>query len=151
MLGLAAAVAWGFFSALGRKWNVEPITAMLVYYLGGIIPAFIWFSVAWPSFLLPTWQEFGCIAYVGVLSNCVGVILWFKALRVSNATLVGNITYSAAFLSVLVLRLTVNSPIRPSALVGLGLITIGVLLAGNFGRVRRPTTPPEQSVAKIPH
>ncbi len=136
LLGLAAAVSWGFFSALGRKWAAEPIAAVFVYGLGGLLLSVPWMLWSWKDLSMPTWTDFGCLAYDGIVANCIGVILWFKALQVSNATLVGNITYSAAFLSVLSLHLMAHSPVRASSLVGLCLITVGVLIASRWGHAR---------------
>ena len=138
LFGLAAAVSWGLFSALGRKWTNRPVPAIFVYYLTGLVLAVLW--VLWDprQLTMPTAREFACMAYAGAVSNCLGAILWFSALQVSNATLVGNIAYSGVFLNVLVIHFIAGAPIRPSSLVGLGLISVGVLLAGRHGSVSTP-------------
>jgi drug/metabolite transporter (DMT)-like permease len=143
LLGFLAAVSWGIFSALGRKWAPDPIAAVFVYYAAAVILSAGWLIITPGEFLWPTWEEAGCMAYAGILSNCVGVILWFKALQVSNATLVGNLTYSAAFLNVLGIYLSIGSPIRPSSIVGLCLVTVGVLVASRYGHVGAARQPAE--------
>ena len=137
LFGVAGAVVWGLFSALGRKWGAEPAPSIFVYYLTGTVLNGIWIIMLPGPVKVPSWGDFATLAYVGMISNCLGSILWFKALQVSNATLVGNITYSAAFLSVVVIHVLARSPIRPTSLVGLLLISAGVLLASRYGSVKK--------------
>ena len=134
LCGLGAAVCWGLFTALSRKWDADSVPAIFVYYLTGLALNGLWLVLAPQAMLMPTWGELGRLAYVGAISNGLGVILWFKALKLESATLVGNICYLAAFVSVVVLWLLAGSTIRLPSIVGLGLISVGVLLEGLSGR-----------------
>jgi len=107
-----------------------------IYYLTGVLLSIAWLALTPQSLVLPTGRELACLAYAGILCNCVGVIVWFKALKVANATLVGNIAYSAAFLNVLVMHFLVGSPIRIPSLIGLCLIATGVLLASRYATAK---------------
>ena len=131
-LGFLAAVCWGIFTALGRKWAPEPVSAIFVYFLTGWVLSVLMLPFA-SGPKIPTTQQLGFLLWAGMLSNCLGAILWFKALAVSNATLVGNLAYSAAFLSVFVINRLNGSPIRVSSLMGLCIIALGVILASRYG------------------
>lgn len=133
LLGLGGAILWGLFGTLGRKWTAGPTSAMFVYYLTSVALNVVWLVLVPSQFVLPTWREFAWMAYAGIVCNCIGTILWFKALQVSSATLVGNVSYASAFLNVLVIHLLTSAPVRVASLIGLGLISVGVLLAGRYG------------------
>ncbi|HUW56658.1 MAG TPA: DMT family transporter [Planctomycetota bacterium] len=129
LLALLAAVSWGIFSALGRRWKHEPLSGMFIFIMTGLVVS--------GGVLLFTggrrypvgWEFYGAF-HVGFICNTVGVILWFQALKHGGASLVGNLALLTAFVNLLFIRLLLpGQTIHWTAVVGLVIIILGVLLS----------------------
>ena len=128
-LALGAAVSWGVFSALGRKWKHEFLTGMFVYALTGVVLSGIVF-LSTSGRMIPVGWEYVRTVYVGVVCNTVGALLWFAALRRGGTLLVSNLVLLTAFVSLVYVWLLMgDQTIRWQAVTGLTVIILGILLS----------------------
>lgn len=139
LLAFAAAVAWGVFSSLGRKFSPEPITGMFVYITTGLALSACMLPFANGRTYPVGWEIYGTF-HIGVLCNSLGVIMWFQALRYGGAALVGNLSYFACFASLGFIWLLLAEPVSVWSILGLCVITVGVFLSRS-GRPAAPLQP----------
>jgi drug/metabolite transporter (DMT)-like permease len=129
LLAVLAAVSWGVFSALGRRWQHEPLTGMFVFLLTGLVISGCILPFTSGRHYPMGWEFYG-VFHVGFLCNTLGGMLWFLALRHGGASLVGNLSLLAAFVNLAFIRLLLpDQTISPWAVAGLAVILLGVLLS----------------------
>jgi drug/metabolite transporter (DMT)-like permease len=76
-------------------------------------------------------------AYVGAFEMGVTFVFWLKALKLSTTTArVGNLIYLSPFVSLVLIHVVVGEAIRPSSVLGLGLIIGGVVIQRSDPRAR---------------
>jgi len=146
LLAFCAAVSWGVFSALGRRWRHEPLSGMFVFICTGVVISGAVLLFTGGRRYPIGWEFYGAF-HVGFLCNTVGVMLWFYALRASGASLVGNLSLLAAFVNLIFIRLLLPAqPIPLIAVVGLAVIVFGVLISRTGKRplveIEQPAEPP---------
>jgi len=129
LLALFAAVSWGVFSALARRWPHEPLSGMFIFLFTGLVISGVVLPFA-PGRHIPTgWEIYGAF-HVGFICNTVATLLWLAALRHAGASLVGNIALLTAVVNLLFICLLIpGQSVHWSAAVGLAVILFGVLLA----------------------
>ncbi|HUV38133.1 MAG TPA: DMT family transporter [Planctomycetota bacterium] len=143
LIAFLAAVSWGVFSALGRKWKHEPITGLFIFMVTGLVISVVVLPFTAGRHYPVGWEIYGAF-HVGFLCNTVGVMLWFAALRHAGASLVGNIALLTAFVNLLFIWLLLGQPVHPTAVLGLAVIVLGIALArtGRRAAAGRPVEPP---------
>jgi drug/metabolite transporter (DMT)-like permease len=120
-LALAAAVAWALYSNLTRKWAGDqpegavvvflPITAIVLF----VICLFVDEPRAW------NFQSIAEALFLGT-STFLGYMLWDKAMRQGNITMVAAFSYLTPLFSTLISCLYLG--IRPGAMLWLGCATL---------------------------
>lgn len=141
LLALLAAVSWGVFSALGRRWRHEPLTGMFIFVSTALVVSGIVLLFTGGRRYPIGWEFYGTF-HVGVLCNTVGVMLWFGALRHGGASLVGNLSLLSAFVALVFIRVLLPNQTIPLVAVGGLLIVTGGVLLSRTGK-RRPKAPRE--------
>ncbi|HNR96919.1 MAG: Methyl viologen resistance protein YddG [Chloroflexi bacterium ADurb.Bin180] len=124
LLGLAAAVSWGFYSNLSRAWGSgDSARATLVFNLATAAVFVLLFglrsggAVAWR---LPTLN----VMLMGA-STAAAYSLWDVSMRNGNLNLVVAASYLTPFFSTLVSSLFLRVTLTPSVWIGCGLIIVG--------------------------
>jgi len=136
LLAVFAAVSWGVFSALARKWPHEPLSGMFIFLATGLVISGIVLPFTAGRHYPVGWEIYGAF-HVGFICNTVAALLWLAALRHAGASLVGNIALVTAFVNLLFIRLLIpGQEIHWTAVAGLAVILLGVLLA----RTGKPKT-----------
>jgi len=142
LMALGAAASFGLFSALGKRFRYEPISGMLVFFAVGASLSLLLLPLA-PALGLalrpPTWSEWLGLGYIGIASNCLGAIFWFRALRIGETAFVGSLVFLAVFVSLILFHVLLKQEIGPSAIVGTAVVVAGAVLASQRTR-RRPAT-----------
>ena len=129
LLALLAAVSWGIFSALGRRWKHEPLSGMFIFIMTGLVISGVVLLFTGGRRCPVGWEFYGAF-HVGFICNTVGVILWFQALKHGGASLVGNLSLLTAFVNLIFIRILLpGQTIHWTAVVGLVVIILGVLLS----------------------
>ena len=133
LLAIFGAVSYALFSVLGKKYNYEVYTSMLVYYASGFVCVFITtllFSTV-PSLSLSQWIG---IAWIGVVTNVFAFVCWFKALEYGDTSKMANLIFLTPFVSLIYIYFILNEQILVSSFVGLVLIVVGVLVQTKISR-----------------
>jgi drug/metabolite transporter (DMT)-like permease len=82
----------------------------------------------------PNWQGLAGGIYVGLFEMGITFLVWLRALRLAKTTAhVVNLIYLVPFLSLVVIALVLGEEILPSTVVGLVLITTGIVLQKVWG------------------
>lgn len=136
---ILAAVSYGMFGTLGKRFRWEPFPGMLVVFAAGGVMATGFLVLApalgqtlrWPNIM-----ELRGLAFIGIASNCLGTVFWLRALRLGETALVGSVVYLAVFVSVLGFHWLSQEPLPPSILIGVAVLVAGAVLASRPNRRR---------------
>jgi drug/metabolite transporter (DMT)-like permease len=128
---ITAAVAYGCFSALNKKYGYDQLVAMTVYY--GVCTIC---TGAWLCFLQPT--NIGCtpiiiggLLWLGIAVNAFAYLLWAIALKCGETAKISNLAYITPFMSIIFSRLILGEKINIFALLGLVFIIVGIFVQIN--------------------
>lgn len=128
IMALIGAFTFALYSVLGKKVNYERVYSVFAYFLTALI--FIVPTVYLKSsFLLPSKGVMLWLIYNGIFVNGISYIFWFNALDRCNTSLLSNLLYLTPFVSLIYIRLVLKETILPSAILGLSIIILGVLLS----------------------
>ena len=124
---LLAAVAWGLYSNLSRRWGGQEANAMPVFLLAsGLVLVLMRALRAEQS----VWsvRVVGEVAYLVVFPTLVAYVCWDSAARRGNLSLVAALSYLTPLLSVLVSSLYLELPVRPQQWLAGMLVVAGAVL-----------------------
>ena len=127
LLALCGAFVFALFSILGRRAKYDLTFAAFIYFCAALICAGAAVAVT-GSLTLPSLSVWGWILYNGLLVNGVSYLFWFKALEHGETFIVSNLLYLTPVLSLPLVRVFLNEPVHASAVSGLILILVGILL-----------------------
>jgi len=125
--------------ALGRASGPVLATASMLY--GGLL--LLPFALFQLPDHTPGWKPVLSLAGLAVLGTAVAQLLLFRILGLYGAARLSLVTYLIPAFALLYGSLILDEPLRPSMLVGLGLILGGVALGSGVWRAqRRPVVDP---------
>ena len=125
--------------ALGRASGPVLATASMLY--GGLL--LLPFALFQLPDHAPGWKPLASLLGLAVLGTAVAQLLLFRILRLYGAARLSLVTYLIPAFALLYGSLILDEPLRPSMLVGLGLILGGVALGSGVWRPqRRPVADP---------
>ncbi len=126
-LCILAAVSYGSFTALNRKWNYDYQVSMMISFFTSSLLALIVnlligseFNVGIPHLLGFAWNGF----FVMALST----VTWALALKLGGTAKISNLAYITPFLSLVWTSLILKEPIQPLSVAGLALIILGIFI-----------------------
>ena len=131
MLGIVgcivAAVSYGLFSVLNKREDLDQDLCMPIYWgvtmVSGLIAGFV--EGGWTMPDLKTWL---ILAWLGVMANAVGYLIWAIALNDSkNSARIANFAFLVPVLSMLLSALILREQIHWNGIVALALILGGIL------------------------
>lgn len=127
LLALGAAVCYGLFSALGKKYPREQSALMLDAFVTSTLcsAALLPFVSSFPTLTLRT--ALG-VAWLGVFATAIPFLAWFLALEHGDTGMLSNVVFLTPFLSLVYIRLLLGEEIRMSSIAGLICIVAGILL-----------------------
>lgn len=127
LLALGAAVCYGLFSALGKKYPREQSALMLHAFVTSTLcsAALLPFVSSFPTLTMRT--ALG-VAWLGVFATAIPFLAWFLALEHGDTGMLSNIVFLTPFLSLVYIRLLLGEEIRMSSIAGLVCIVAGILL-----------------------
>jgi drug/metabolite transporter (DMT)-like permease len=120
--------------ALGRASGPVLATASMLY--GGLL--LLPFALFQLPDHTPGWKPVVSLLALAVLGTAVAQLLLFRILRLYGAARLSLVTYLIPAFALLYGSLILDEPLRPSMLVGLGLILGGVALGSGVWRPQRP-------------
>ena len=131
MLGIVgcivAAVSYGLFSVLNKREDLDQDLCMPIYWgvtmVSGLIAGFV--EGGWTMPDLKTWL---ILAWLGVMANAVGYLIWAIALNDSkNSARIANFAFLVPVLSMLLSALILREQIHWNGIAALVLILGGIL------------------------
>jgi drug/metabolite transporter (DMT)-like permease len=125
--------------ALGHATGPVLATASMLY--GGLVLLpFALFQLPGDA---PWWRPVASLLGLAVLGTAVAQLILFRMLRLFGAARLSLVTYLIPAFALLYGSLILDEPLRPSMLIGLGLILGGVALgSGAWRPLRRPVADP---------
>lgn len=119
--------------ALGRASGPVLATASMVY--GGLL--LLPFALFQLPDHAPSWKPVASLLGLAVLGTAIAQLLLFRILRLYGAARLSLVTYLIPAFALLYGSLILDEPLRPSMLIGLGLILGGVALGSGVWRPQR--------------
>ena len=124
---IVAAVSYGLFSVLNKREDLDQDLCMPIYWgvtmVSGLIAGFV--EGGWTMPDLKTWL---ILAWLGVMANAVGYLIWAIALNDSkNSARIANVAFLVPVLSMLLSALILREQIHWNGIVALALILGGIL------------------------
>ena len=124
-LAIGAAVAWGIFSNVGKRNQIDTWISNYVYVLVSTVLSAM--SVAlFSSFRVPGATAAACAIWLGVSNIVLSYYLWFSVLKATTAALAASLSFITPFVTLLFIVLVTGEPISPFQFVGLIVILLGV-------------------------
>ena len=124
---IVAAVSYGLFSVLNKREDLDQDLCMPIYWgvtmVSGLIAGFVEGGWTMPDF--KTWL---ILAWLGVMANAVGYLIWAIALNDSkNSARIANFAFLVPVLSMLLSALILREQIHWNGIAALVLILGGIL------------------------
>lgn len=126
-LSLSAAVLYGLFSVIGKRFKYDTTISMLVYCAASFVLSLI-AVLLFSSIPSPTVSDWLGTFWLGGISIGLGFWMWFLALQKGDTAKVSNIAFLAPFLSLVFVYLLLNEQILWSSVAGLVLIVAGIFV-----------------------
>jgi len=130
---ILAAVSYGLFSALNKKFGYDQFISMMLYYFTSFIIATGYVFLTKDYFTIGSVQIAG-LAWVGICSSAVGYTCWALALRYGNTVKISNLAYITPFLSLVWTFLLLKEPFSVYSFLGLLIIVLGIFIQMKSGR-----------------
>ena len=138
VLAVVAAMAYGLFSVLDKKFGYEKVVENLFFYLANLVTVttiliftkkFIWFD----SLNL---QQLTGLMWMGTVVAVMGSVFWLLALKHGNTARMSGLIFLAPFVSLIYIRFLVGEKILVSSVTGLVIIVFGILVQSvDFGEL----------------
>ncbi|MBN3034379.1 MAG: DMT family transporter [Bacteroidales bacterium] len=141
-LALCSSVFWSLYWILNMKSRTDEVVKLFLNFLFG----FIYLAISVPLLFemsIPHLYGMAGSIYIGIFEMGLTFVLWLRALKMANHTAaLANLIFLSPFLSLIIIRFSVGELILPSTIMGLILITVGIILQQNWGNQRiHPTSP----------
>jgi len=140
--GVAAAclgaVIYGCYSVAGKRYRYEPFTSVAYFYLFAALYCLALLLLR-DGLPVLTARQFGGLAFLGTVAGGLGYVFWFLALKHGDTAQMATMVFLTPFVSLIYIRLLVREPILPTSVLGLVIITIGIVIQSARAHPRSPT------------
>ena len=118
---------YGLFSILNKREDLDQDLCMPIFWgvtmVSGLIAGFV--EGGW---VMPDWKTWLILAWLGIMANAVGYLIWAIALNDSkNSARIANFAFLVPVLSMLLSALILREQIHWNGIVALALILGGIL------------------------
>lgn len=126
-LCILAAVSYGAFTALNRKWNYDDqITIMISFFVTFVLSAIVNILMGEKlDIVLGQWLGF---AWNGIFVMAIATVTWALSLKHGDTAKISNLAYVTPFLSLVWTFFILHEPIKPLSIIGLAMIVLGILI-----------------------
>lgn len=126
-LCVLAAVSYGLFTALNRKWNYnDQITIMISSFATFVLTAII--NILMKEKLNIGFGQLLGFAWNGIFVMAIATVTWALSLKIGDTAKISNLAYATPFLSLVWTFFILNEPIKPLSVVGLAVIVLGIFI-----------------------
>ncbi len=141
ILALLAGIGYALYSTMGKKYNEDRVTTMLIYYFIAflaLIPMIFIESAPIPQ--ITSLDLFGFF-WVGGLVLAVGDLSWFLALKYGDTDKMAAISFFSPVLSLFWIYILLDEEIRTSSFIGMIAILIGIYVVQNGNKFQDTKLP----------
>lgn len=130
---LTAAVSYGLFSALNKKYDYDQEAAMFFYFTATAVVSGIWCLLSGASLHISAFQA-GGILWMGIVVSAFGYLIWCLAVNRGDTARISNLAYITPFLAMILSCLILKEPFDFHTLLGLLLIIAGIVVQMRDGK-----------------
>jgi len=123
----AAAVCYGAFTALNKKYSYEKGISMMIAFFTAFLLSFLLNMAKGETWNLSLGQLLG-LGWNGVFSMGIGNTAWALAMEKGNTAKISNLAYITPFLSLIWTALILKEAISIWSVVGLCVIVLGIFV-----------------------
>ena len=123
----SAAVCYGAFTALNKKWHYEKGISMMIAFFTAFLLSLLLNGISGTRWNLSLGQLLG-LTWNGVFSMAIGNTAWALALETGNTAKISNLAYITPFISLIWTALILKEQITPWSIGGLCVIVLGILI-----------------------
>lgn len=123
----SAAVCYGAFTALNKKWSYEKGISMMIAFSTAFVLSFLLNQATGEKWNLGFGQLLG-LGWNGVFSMGIGNTAWALALEKGNTAKISNLAYITPFVSLIWTALFLKEQISIWSVAGLCVIVLGILI-----------------------
>ncbi len=127
-LGLVAAVSWGLYSNLARRWGGTHSSGAVQFFTLGTGIAFVLIGIVWPETGVWTLKTAAEVAFLGI-ATALAYVFWDVSMRKGNMVLVAAGSYLTPLFSTIVSCLYLGVRPGPGLWLGCAIIIIGSFLS----------------------
>ena len=127
VLCVLAAVSYGAFTALNRKWDYDYQLSMMLSFFCSFIFTIVINTIMWKPLEIGLPQILG-FAWNGFFVMALATVTWALALKHGGTAKVSNLAYITPFLSLVWTFIVLKEPIRPLSVIGLVIIVVGIFI-----------------------
>ena len=149
LLFLAASLTWALYTVLCRKWRIGAVEATVAVAFSCLITFVPLYALGaslglWPSRLAEaSWRELGFQAvYQGGIAMLIAGVAYTQVVTTFGPMRTVMITALVPVISALGAVPLLGEPLTPTVLIGLGFVTLGLLLGLRAVRTRLPIAEP---------
>ncbi|OLS28847.1 MAG: hypothetical protein HeimC2_04480 [Candidatus Heimdallarchaeota archaeon LC_2] len=131
LLALIAGMSYGLYSTMGKKFNEDRVTTMLIYYFIALL--FLLPMVLIENTQLPPIKPMDLFGFlwVGGLILAIGDLSWFLALKYGDTDKMASISFLSPVLALFWIDILLDEKIRVSSFFGMIVILIGIYMVQN--------------------
>jgi len=118
LFALMAAVCYGFFCVTAKKYHFETFTSMFFYFLVATVLSGLCVLI-FSSFPLLNLHQIYAFFWLGGISNGIGFVFWFLALKHGDVAKMSNIIFLTPFAALVFIYFINKETIYPASIVGL--------------------------------
>ena len=130
---LTAAVSYGLFSALNKKYDYDQEAAMFFYFTATAVVSGIWCLLSGAFLHISAFQA-GGILWMGIVVSAFGYLIWCLAVNRGDTARISNLAYITPFLAMILSCLILKEPFDFHTLLGLLLIIAGIVVQMRDGK-----------------
>ncbi|MDG1901964.1 MAG: DMT family transporter [Bacteroidales bacterium] len=128
ILAIGSSILWASYWIVNLKDKREETGKILLNLIFGFIFITIYMLVTSKNITLPTGYALIGSIYIGMFEMSITFVVWLSALKNSdNTAKVSNIIFLSPFIALMIINFTVGESIKPSTILGLIFIVIGIL------------------------
>ena len=133
LLCVLAAVSYGLFTALNRKFDYDYTVSMMISFFATFLTTLVINLVMKNPFAVSVPELFGFM-WNGFFVMALATVTWALALKYGGTARVSNLAYITPFLSLVWTFLILDEPIKPMSILGLVIIVVGIFIQLKDGK-----------------
>ena len=127
LLCICAAVSYGAFTALNKKYHYDTLVSMMVSFFAAFLLSLLTNLLMGTDFHITPLQIAG-LAWNGIFVMALATTTWALALNLGDTAKISNLAYITPFLSLIWTNLFLQEPVDLWSVSGLVIIVLGIFI-----------------------